>query len=82
MRKASHTLSFLLVMLVGLVIGGIIGGDVFKETVPVLSYGRSIGFDPVTIDLSVIQLVLGFEMQINLAAILGLIISLLIFRKL
>ncbi len=81
MRKASHSFSFLLVMLVGLVIGGIIG-DVFKETVPVLSYGRSIGFDPVTIDLSVIRLVLGFTMQINLAAILGLIISLLIFRKL
>ena len=81
MRKASHTLSFLLVMLVGLVIGGIIG-DVFKETVPILSYRRAIGFDPVTIDLSVIKLVLGFTMQINLAAILGLIISLLIFRKL
>ena len=81
MRKASHTLSFLLVMLIGLVIGGIIG-DVFKETVPILSSGRGIGFDPVTIDLSVIKLVVGFTMQINLAAILGLIISLLIFRKL
>jgi len=68
-------------MLIGLVIGGIIG-DVFKDTVPVLAYGREIGFDPVTIDLSVIKLVLGFTMQINLAAILGLIISLLIFRKL
>jgi len=81
MRKASHSLSLLLVMLVGLVIGGIIG-DLFKDTVPILSYGKAIGFDPVTIDLSVIKLILGFTMQINLAAILGLFISILIFRKL
>ncbi|WP_430883094.1 DUF4321 domain-containing protein [Fusibacter sp. JL216-2] len=81
MRKASSTLGFMLVMLVGLVIGGIIG-DVFQDTLPILAYGRSIGFDPVTIDLSVIKLVLGFTMQINLAAILGLVISLLIFKKL
>ncbi len=81
MRKASYTLSFLLVMLVGLVIGGIIG-DVFSAYVPILSYGRGIGFDPVTIDLSVLKLVIGFKMQINLAAILGLIISLLIFKRL
>ncbi len=54
----------------------------FQDTLPILAYGRSIGFDPVTIDLSVIKLVLGFTMQINLAAILGLVISLLIFKKL
>lgn len=81
MRKASHSLSFLLVMLVGLVIGGIIG-EVFSDVVPILAYGKVIGFDPVTVDLSVIRLVIGFTMQINLAAILGLIISLLIFKKL
>ncbi len=81
MKKASHTLSFLLVMLVGLVIGGIIG-DVFSKYAPILSYGRAIGFDPVTIDLSVMTFVIGFKMQINLAAILGLIISLLIFKRL
>lgn len=81
MRKATHSLTMLLVMLVGLVLGGIIG-DVFAKTAPILAYGKSIGFDPVTIDLNAIQLVLGFRMQINVAGILGLIMAILIFRKL
>ncbi len=80
MRKASRGFTILLILLIGLVLGGILG-DVFAKTIPILSYGKSIGFDAVTIDLSVLQLVLGFRMQINIAGIIGLLIALFIFRK-
>ncbi len=80
MRKASRGFTVLLILLIGLVLGGILG-DVFSKTVPILAYGKSIGFDAVTIDLSVLKLVLGFRMNINLAGIIGLLIALFIFRK-
>ncbi|MDK2918022.1 MAG: hypothetical protein PWQ37_755 [Candidatus Petromonas sp.] len=71
----------LLLILVGLVIGGIIG-DIFQVTFKWLGYGKSIGFKPVTIDLNVIRLTLGFMMSINLASVIGIIISILIFTRL
>ncbi len=80
MRKTSRGLTILLILLVALVLGGIIG-DVFSKSIPVLSYGKSIGFDAVTIDLSVLQIVLGFQMHINIAGIIGILIALFIFRR-
>lgn len=81
MKSSRSTLSFLLVLLVGLVLGGILG-ELLKDVVPILAYGKSIGFQPVTVDLSVIKLTLGMMMQINIAAIIGIAISILIFKKL
>lgn len=70
----------LLLLLVGLVIGGIIG-DLFKGTFEILGYGKSIGFDPFLVDLSVFKFTLGFMMNINLSSIIGLVISIFIFNK-
>lgn len=81
MRTAQNTLSFLLVLLVGLVLGGILG-ELLKDVVPILAYGKSIGFQPVAVDLSVIKLTLGFTMQVNLAAIIGIVAAVFIFKKL
>lgn len=81
MKTARNTLSFLLVLLVGLVLGGILG-ELLKDVVPILAYGKSIGFQPVTVDLSVIRLTLGMTMQVNLAAIIGIVVAVFIFKKL
>ncbi len=81
MKSSQSTLSFLLVLLVGLVLGGILG-ELLKDVVPILAYGKSIGFQPVTVDLSVIILTLGLTMQVNLAAIIGIMAAVFIFRKL
>ncbi len=80
MRRNANGFIILLVMLISLVLGGIIG-DVFSSSIPILSYGKAIGFDPVTIDLSILKLVIGFKMQINLAGIIGLLIGLFIFKR-
>ncbi len=81
MKTARNTVSFLLVLLVGLVLGGILG-ELLKDVVPILAYGKSIGFQPFTVDLSVIKLTLGMIMQINLAAIIGIVVAVFIFKKL
>ena len=81
MRQHKNFLMYLIVMLIGLVIGGVLG-DVFQDTVTILSYGKTIGFQPFTIDLSVIQFTIGFLMTINVASIIGIIIALIIFKAL
>lgn len=81
MKSSRNTLSLLLVLLVGLVLGGILG-ELLRDVVPILAYGKSIGFQPVTIDLSVIRLTLGLTMQVNLAAIIGIMGAIFIFKKL
>ncbi len=56
-------------------------GDIFKDMIPIIGYGKTIGFPPVTIDLSVMKITLGFLMQINLASIIGLMIAVFIFSR-
>ncbi len=80
MKKSTNGFTILLVLLIALVLGGIIG-DVFSSTVPVLSYGKTIGFDAVTIDLSILKLVLGFKMHINLSGIIGIVLALFILKR-
>ncbi len=70
----------LIVILVGSVIGGVIG-DVFRDTIKWLAYSKTIGFNPFTVDLNIIQFTLGFIMKINLASVLGIIIAILIFTR-
>ncbi len=79
MKKSNLLLLFFI--LVGAILGGIIG-EVFGHYVPFLNYGDSVGFGPVVIDLSLIQLTLGFSMKLSLSGILGLLLGALIFKKL
>lgn len=79
--KNKDSIVLLIVLLIGLVIGGLIG-DVLGQSFEVLTYGKEIGFSPVTVDLSVLQFTIGLKMSINLASILGLMLALFIFRKL
>lgn len=79
--KSKDSLILLIVLLIGLVIGGLIG-DILGQSFEILTYGKEIGFAPVTVDLSVIQFTIGLKMSINLASIIGLVLAIVIFRKL
>jgi hypothetical protein len=81
--KAMSKNPYLLLLLVA--IGGIIGsiiGDIFRDSVKILGYGKTIGFSPMTIDLSILKLTLGFVLSLNLASVLGIILAILIFNRL
>ncbi|KXG77068.1 DUF4321 domain-containing protein [Thermotalea metallivorans] len=65
----------------GVVIGGVLG-EIFRDSIKILSYGKSIGFQPFTLDLSVIKLTLGFILHLNLASVIGIILAILIFSRL
>ena len=70
-------------ILAGLVIGGLIGQ--LAEHVDFLwwlSYGQSFGLsEPLQLDLNVIQVTFGLMLKINIASIIGVIIAILIYRK-
>lgn len=72
---------FLLVILAGLFIGGIIG-DAFSDKLPILEKGFHAGFQPFTIDLNVMKFTFGFTLKVNLFSAVGLLLSIFIYKKL
>jgi len=71
----------LLILLCGIVIGGFIG-EVLGNFLPILKYGYSIGVSPHTYDFRILKLTFGLTFNINMFSILGIIISIIIFRRL
>lgn len=72
-----------LFILSGLVIGGLLGelaGQV--DFLWWLSYGQSFGLEtPISLNLNIVQITFGLMFKINIASIIGLIIAILIYRK-
>ena len=70
-------------ILSGLVIGGLLGqlaGGV--DFLWWLSYGQEFGLtEPIVLDLSIVRLTFGLELQINIASIIGMAIAIFIYRK-
>ncbi|MCI8637981.1 MAG: DUF4321 domain-containing protein [Coprococcus sp.] len=71
-----------LMMLVGVVLGGFIG--ILAAKVPWLgwlSYGQSFGLEnPIILDLGLLVLTFGLNIKITIAGIIGVIISVIIYR--
>lgn len=67
----------------GIILGGYLGE--LALSVPVLSFlawGKELGFtQPIVLDLNIIKITLGFVCKLNIAGILGLIISLILVKK-
>lgn len=81
--KGKNTWICILFILAGLVIGGLIGqltsGIDFLWW---LSYGQEFGLtDPLTLDLGVVRLTFAIMLKINIASIIGVILSIFIYRK-
>lgn len=73
----------MLFILSGLVIGGLLGelaGQV--DFLWWLSYGQSFGLSsPIELNLNIIQITFGLMFRINIASIIGVIVAILIYRK-
>lgn len=81
--KEKNVWILLVFILAGLVIGGLIGE--LAESIDFLwwlSYGQSFGLStPLQLDLNIIQLTFGLMLKINIASIVGVIIAIVIYRK-
>ena len=82
--KNKSTLVFILVLITGLVIGGLIGDTL--GNIPFLSwlnYGKQIGRNPpLSLDLSFFSMQLGITIKLNIAGILGMVIAIILYKKL
>ena len=68
-----------LLILAGVVLGGFIG--TLAKGVPALSwlsYGQS--FEPIVLDLGVLVITFGLSIKITMASIIGVILSIIIYR--
>lgn len=80
-----NTLSFLIFIFMGILLGIILteAGNAF----PVLNFltiGKTIGVgypQPIDIDFSIIKLTLGFSMNMNVATVISLVFSLILYKK-
>ena len=81
-NKSKWTL--LLVLLSGIVLGGFIGylcRDI--SWLSWLNYGQTFGLsEPVVLDLGIMLITFGLVISINIASILGIVIGIIIYKKL
>lgn len=87
-RKADSIVVLLVIVILGALIGSVIG-EVIGTLAPggylekVFSRGVNPGLaPPAVLDLKVLTLTFGLTVKINLASLLGIVLALLIYRKL
>ena len=80
--KKQKWMGLLLMLLAGIVLGGFIG--MLAQDIPGLgwlSYGQTFGLQqPVVLDLGILVLTLGLSVNISIASIVGMILSIIIYR--
>ena len=75
----------LLVMLLsGIVLGGFIGMLTANVSgLSWLNYGQSFGLEsPIVLDLGLLVLTFGLQIQISIASIIGVVLAIILYRKL
>lgn len=79
-KNRKHS-TLIIILIIGVILGSFIG-DLFSDSVDILSKNYSIGMkSPLKLDLKVLDLTLGFNITINLASVIGFILALLIYKK-
>ena len=76
--------ALLLLILVGVVLGGFLGQLAAGNTAfSWLNYGQSFGLEnPIVLDLGLLILTFGLTIQISIASIIGVVLAIIIYRKL
>ena len=82
--SSKNNWALFLLVLAGIVLGGFIG--TLAVGVPALSwlnYGKTFGLtSPFVFDIGILALSLGFTIQINIASIIGVLLAIIIYRRL
>lgn len=85
MRRQKSLWLLLLLTFIGIIIGGLIGEFLGQyKYFEFLNYGKKFGINlnqPFLLDLNVIKLSFALVFDINIASIIGIILSIIVFRK-
>lgn len=81
-KGSKNNWALFLLLLSGIVLGGFIG--MLAEGVPALSwlaYGQTFGLNkPIILDLGLLVITFGLKIKITIASIIGVIISIFVYR--
>lgn len=80
--KTKNTLILIFLVLAALVLSALVTG--LTAGVPALkwlTWGESIGFDTISIDLAIIDLSFAFHMQVNVLQVVFIAVVLLFYKK-
>lgn len=82
--KSKNGWVLLVMLLSGIVLGGFIGMLTANVSgLSWLNYGQSFGLEsPVVLDLGLLVLTFGLTIQISIASIIGVVLAIIIYRKL
>ncbi len=82
--KAKNGWVLLIMLLSGIVLGGFIGMLTANVSgLSWLNYGQSFGLQsPITLDMGLMELTFGLSIHISIASIIGVILAIIIYRKL
>ena len=82
--KSKNGWVLLIMLLSGIVLGGFIGMLTARVSgLSWLNYGQSFGLEsPVVLDLGLLVLTFGPTIQISIASIIGVVLAIIIYRKL
>ena len=81
MKRGTNNIYLIILILTGSIIGTILG-KAFSEYLPILNYGESIGFGPAVLDLNIFTLTFGFSASLTVAGIIGIIVAIVVYKKL
>lgn len=81
MKRSTNNIYLIILILTGSIIGTILG-KAFSGYLPILNYGESIGFGPAVLDLNIFILTFGFNASLTVAGIIGIIVAIIVYKKL
>lgn len=85
---SKNLVNFILIVIIGTLLGAFIGKAVSKafpsdsNVKEMLALEVKPGLQPTTIDLGILEITFGAVVKLNITAVVGLIITAIIFRKL
>lgn len=74
---------FLIFLFSGIILGGLLGELAANVSfLSWLAYGKSFGLtEPLVLDINILQVSFKFLVQLNAASIIGILIAILVYRK-
>lgn len=78
MKRALNPWILIIFIVIGALLGSVIASLVDMD---ILKTTKSVGLSPTTLDLAVINISFGFQIALNLASVIGIMISVVFYNK-
>lgn len=78
MKRTLNPWILIIFIVIGALLGNVIGNLIDLE---LLKTSKSVGMSPTTLDLAVLNISFGFQVALNLASVIGIMLSVIFYKK-